>query len=146
MKGAGKLNYRFYGAYKIVRCVREVTYELVLLEGYKIHNVFHVSSLKKSLGKHVVTYIELPQLDQEGELILVPEEILEVREWKLRSTTINEYLVKWKDLLVENATWEGEDVLQKLGLKLLYEKQSRAKGIVMSPSTQRDNARDLIAQ
>jgi len=68
-------------------------------------------------------------------LILVPEEILEVREWKLRSTTINEYLVKWKDLLVENATWEGEDVLQKLGLKLLYEKQSRAKGIVMSPST-----------
>jgi hypothetical protein len=39
---------------------------------------------------------------------LVSEEILEVKERKLRNRTIKEYLVKWKDLPIEDATWEGE--------------------------------------
>jgi len=31
--------------------------------------------------------------------------------------------VKWKDLPIEDATWESEQVLQLLGLKLLEDKQ-----------------------
>jgi hypothetical protein len=44
-------------------------------------------------------------------LILIPEEILEVWEKKLRKRSIKEYLVKWKNLPVEDATWEGEHML-----------------------------------
>jgi hypothetical protein len=36
-------------------------------EGSKIHNVFHVSCLKKALGQHITTSAELPPLDEEGQ-------------------------------------------------------------------------------
>ena len=88
-----------------------MAYELELLEESKIHNVFHVSSLKKTLGQHIAPSTELPPLDDEGMLVLIPKRILQVREGKLRNRAIREYLVKWKELPMEDATWEGEQVL-----------------------------------
>ena len=111
-KGAEKLQPRFYGPYKIIRKVGEVAYELELPPESKIHNVFHVSNLKKVVGQQIVTSSELPPLDDEGQLVLIPECILEVREQKLRNKIIRDYLVQWKDLPIEEATWEAEQVLQ----------------------------------
>jgi hypothetical protein len=48
--GAKKLQPRFYGPYRIMHRVGEVAYELEILEGSKIHNVFHMSCLKKGSG------------------------------------------------------------------------------------------------
>jgi len=81
-----------------------VAYELELPEGIRIHNVFHASCLKKALGQQVVSSTDLPPLDKEGNLILVPEQILAFREKCLRNKTLNEYLIRWKDLPVEDAT------------------------------------------
>ena len=61
------------------------------------------------------------------------EEILQVRERKLCNGVIREYLVKWKDLPIEDATWESAQVLQFPGLKLLEDKQIWARRTVMSP-------------
>lgn len=36
---------------------------------------------------------------------------MEVKERRLRNRTVQEFLVKWKDLSKEDATWEGELVL-----------------------------------
>jgi hypothetical protein len=44
-------------------------------------------------------------------LVLKLEEILEFRERKLRKRSIREYLVKWKNLPMEDATWEGEHLI-----------------------------------
>jgi hypothetical protein len=71
-------------------------------------------------------------LDDEGQLELVPEEVLEQRERRLRSMIIRECLVRWRGFPVEDATWEGEHILQHPGLMLLEDKQSREGRTVMS--------------
>jgi hypothetical protein len=73
----------------------------------KIHNVLHVSCLKKALGQQVTTSAELPPLNEE-QLVLVPKEVLEVREKKLRNRVIREYLIRWRDLPAEDATYDGD--------------------------------------
>ena len=68
-----------------------------------------MSSLKRVVGQKVT---ELPELDEEGKLQLEPEAILERRTRQLRHRNITEYLIKWKQLPLEDATWEGEDIFQ----------------------------------
>jgi hypothetical protein len=71
-------------------------------------------------------------LDEEGQLELVPKEVLEFRERKLGSRVIRECLTKWRGLPVEDGTWESEQVLHHPGLVLLEDKQSREGRTVMS--------------
>jgi hypothetical protein len=85
------------------------------------------------LGQQVISSTDLPPLDEEGHLVLVPEEIIDVRERRLRNRVIKEYLVRWKDLPAEDATWENEQILQHPGLQLLEGKQFREGRTVMSP-------------
>jgi hypothetical protein len=132
--GAEKLKPIFYGPYRIMHRVGEVAYEIELPEGSKIHNVVHVSCLKKVVGQSISTSEELPPLYQEGQLELVPEEVLEFRERKLRSRVIRECLIRWRGLPVENATWEREKVLQHPGLILLEDKKFREGRTIMSLS------------
>jgi len=132
--GAEKLKPRLYGPYKVIRRVSEVAYELEIPKGSKIHNVFHISCLKKAVEQQVTTSKELPPLDEEGKLELVPKEVLEHRECRLRIRVIREYLIKWRGLPVEDATWEGEQILQHPGLMLLEDKQSQDGRTVMSLS------------
>ena len=110
-----------------------MAYELELLEERKIHNVFHVFNLKKIVGKHIAPSIKLPPLDDEGLLVLIPERILQVQERKPWNRVILEYLVKWKELPMEDATWEREQVLQHPSLQLLEDKQFQAGRTVMTP-------------
>ena len=67
----------------MVRKVGEVANELELPEGSKIHNVFHVSCLKKVIGKHILVSDTLPPLDDEGHVVLIPDKILRTRERRL---------------------------------------------------------------
>jgi hypothetical protein len=77
---------------------------------------------------------ELPPLDEEGQLILILEDVLEVVEKRLRNRSIKEYLIKWKNLPIEDASWEGEHVLQHIYSELLVGKQFQAGETVRSPS------------
>eukprot|EP00253_Pinus_taeda_P005105 PITA_05105 len=97
----------------------EVAYELELPQGNKIHNVFHVSCLKKALGQKVIVTDELPPTDDEGHLVLQPEAILDTRERQLWSKTVWEFLVRGKNLPDEDATWESEKILQHPSLHCL---------------------------
>ena len=48
-------------------------------------------------------------LDYEGKFLLEPGCILEIKTRTLCTRLVNEYLVKWKNLPDEEATWENED-------------------------------------
>ena len=74
----------------------------------RIHNVFHVFNLKRLLGQHQSAQSTLPTLDEEGKLVLEPEAIINIRERKLHSRIIKEYLIKWKNCPKEDASWETE--------------------------------------
>ena len=93
-----------------------MAYNLELPKGNKIYNVFHVSCLKKDLGQLITTSMELPLLDEEGQLELDPEEILEAKERKLRSRIIREFLIRWRGLPVE----EGEKILGREDCNILF--------------------------
>ena len=131
--GAEKLNPIYYAPYNVIRKIGEVAYELELREGSKIHNVFHVSCLKKDIGQKIIISDTLPPLDYEENITLILEKILKTRERRLRSRTIKEYLVQWKVLPSEDATWEGESILQHPNLKFLEDKQYWVGRTVMSP-------------
>ena len=103
--------------------IGEVAYELELPEGSRIHNVFHVSCLKKAIGQNITITTDLLPLNEEGKVILELAEILEVREKVLRNRTVREYLVHWRHLPLDDTTWEGEHILQHPALHLLEDKQ-----------------------
>jgi hypothetical protein len=44
-------------------------------------------------------------------MLLTIEEIVGVRERRLRSRMVREYRVKWRDWPAEDATWEREHIL-----------------------------------
>jgi hypothetical protein len=135
ISGAEKLQPRFFGPYKVRRRIGVISYELELPQGRKIHNIFHVLCLKKSLVQHIRPTEVLPPMDEEGQLVLISEEVLEVREKRLRNRIIKEYLIRWKDLPIEDATWEQEHVVRQAGLELLKDKQFQEGETVMSPTS-----------
>ena len=54
-----------------------------------------------------------PELNEEGKIILDLEVVTETRIRQLRNRSISEYLIKWKNLLAEDSTWEDENFIQK---------------------------------
>ncbi|KAH9291972.1 hypothetical protein KI387_042837 [Taxus chinensis] len=112
-KKENKLAPKYYGPYQVLQKIGSVAYKLELPPSSHIHPVFHVSCLKKVIGQKFEAQTELPELDEEGRIILEPEKILQTRTKRLRTRDIKEYLIKWKNLSIEDATWEDEGFLQQ---------------------------------
>ena len=74
-------------------------------------------------GKHVVSTMDLPPIDDEGHMVLQPEAILDTPERQLRNRVIKEYPIQWRNLPDEDTTWEGDKILQHPSLQLLEDNQ-----------------------
>ncbi|GJU57552.1 transposon ty3-G gag-pol polyprotein [Tanacetum coccineum] len=102
-RGSNKLSPRFFGPYRVLGKVGPVAYRVELPPGSLIHDVFHVSLLRKCVGPvtdPIPAAIDVPQTPQ-------PECILDervVQKGKYRPKT--ELLVKWVGCPREDATWE----------------------------------------
>jgi hypothetical protein len=108
-----KLSPKYYGPYKALQKIGSMAYKLELPATSRVYPVFHVSCLKKVIGDKIPIQTILPELDEEGKVILEPEKISGTRTKQLRNRVITEYLVKWKNIPVEDSTWEDESFIQK---------------------------------
>ena len=100
-----KLSPLFYGPYKILQKIGPVAYKLELPDEAKIHPVFHISQLKRKLGHTIQVHNQLPS--HIVEVIKEPDTILERRMVNRFGKATTEVLVKWKQLPLEDATWEN---------------------------------------
>ena len=112
-KKDNKLSPKYYGPYKVLQKIGTMAYKLELPTTSRLHLVFHVSCLKKVIGDKLPVQTILPELDEEGKIILEPEAVTETRTRQLRNRSISEYLIKWKKLSAKDSTWEDENFMQK---------------------------------
>ena len=104
-----KLAPRFFGPYKVLERVGVVAYKLALPPGSQIHDVFHVSLLRKHLGPVTPTSPDLPPVSVTSVVLPQPEVILDRRViHKGNYRPKSEILVKWVGAPAEDATWENE--------------------------------------
>jgi hypothetical protein len=109
-----KLAPRFCGPFEILARIGPVAYQLALPANLRIHNVFHVSLLKKYIHDptHMIDW-NLVQVEPEGEFQVEPLRILDRREIALRNRVVAQVKVQWKHFSPEEATWELEGDLRK---------------------------------
>jgi len=109
----GKLAPRYIGPFKVIDRKGVVAYQLELpsqLSG--IHDVFHVSQLKKCL-RVPEEQLPLDELNIRDDLSFSePIRILETSERVTRNKRVKMCKVQWKHYSEEEATWEREDDLK----------------------------------
>lgn len=87
--GAKKIKSKYFGSYRIIRRISEVTYELKLPQDNEIYNIYHVSCLKKGLEQKIVPTIDLPLLDDEMKSILLLEKFWYTKERRFINTCVH---------------------------------------------------------
>jgi hypothetical protein len=109
----GKLAPRYIGPYEIREACRPVGYILKLPPKMSaIHNVFHVSQLKKCVRLPTEIIAE-PEVEIEPDLSYqeYPSKVLDCKERSTRAKSIKMYKIQWSNHLEEEATWEIEEFL-----------------------------------
>jgi hypothetical protein len=110
----GKLPPRYIGPFPILEKCGNVAYKSELppsLAG--VHDIFHVSQLKKCLKAPVD--VGLPEVAPLKTDLTYPEHPIKILDQKSRVTrrkTIKFYKIQWSNPTVEEETWESEDFLR----------------------------------
>jgi hypothetical protein len=109
----GKLAPPYVGPFPILEKCGNVAYKLELPSSLAgVHNIFHVSQLKKYLKAHVdVVLPEVAPLEADLTYPEHPVKILNQKDRVTRRKTINFFKVQWSNHTEEGATWESEGFL-----------------------------------
>ena len=78
-KKDNKLSPKYYGPYKVLQKIGTMAYKLKLPASSQVHPVFHVSCLKKVISENLLVQTILPEIDEEGKIILEPEAVTKTR-------------------------------------------------------------------
>lgn len=119
----GKYIACYVGPFKVLEKVGSVAYRLALpLAMERIHNVFHVSTLRKyfSDSYHILDYQPL-QINEDLSYKEVPTQIMDHKEQVLWSKMIPLVKVLWKKQTIAEVTWEQEDKIRSKCLELFFD-------------------------
>ncbi|GJU40877.1 putative reverse transcriptase domain-containing protein [Tanacetum coccineum] len=111
----GKLAPRYVGPFEIVEHVGPVAYRLKLPQELScVHDMFHVSNLKKCLAEpDVQVPLDEIEIDENLRFVEEPIEIVERDVKKLKRRRIPLVKVRWNSRQGAEYTWEREDQFQK---------------------------------
>jgi hypothetical protein len=103
----GKLKPRYVGPYQVTELINEVAVRLQLPPGARLHDVFHVSVLKKFVGNPPAVPPLLPPL-LHGAVVPAPARVTRAR----LARGVRQVLVEWQGEPPASATWEDLDDLR----------------------------------
>ncbi len=109
-----KLPLRYIGMYPIIDKYGSMSYQVELpLKLSGVHNVFHVSQLKRCLKTPSDVVIEdtIPLEPDDLTYKAYPTKILDQQDRVTRNKTTRFYKVQWNDHSEDEATWEHEEFL-----------------------------------
>ena len=103
-----KLAPHYIGPYKVLERCGSVAYHIQLLDILStVHNIFHVSQLKKCL-QVPTEVVEIEGLPLKPDLSYVehPVKILDEKERVTRNKVVKFYKVQWQNHSEDEATWD----------------------------------------
>jgi hypothetical protein len=109
----GKLAPRYIGSYPILDKYGPTSYQVELpVKLLGVHNVFHVSQLKRCLKPPIDVVIEdTIALEPDLTYKAYPIKILDQQDRVTRNKTTRFYKIQWNEHSKDEATWEREDFL-----------------------------------
>ena len=113
LENCSKLAARICGPFEILERIGPVAYMLALPASMTVHNVFHISLLKKYIpdANHVIDW-NVIQVEQEGVLQVHHVRILDRKRKQLRNQAMGLVKVQWTWYGPKDATWEHEDAMR----------------------------------
>jgi hypothetical protein len=118
----GKLEPRYIGPFSILERCGPMAYKLDLLQSFiGVHDIFHVSQLKKCLkAPSDMVLPEVTPLEADLSYREHPIKILDQKGCVTRQKTIKFYKMQWSNHSKEEVTWESEDFIcsHQLGVLL----------------------------
>jgi hypothetical protein len=105
-----KLAFQFFGPYKILQRIGKVAYKLDLPDHAKIHNVVHVSQLKKHIPSSMVISSDINVINAIDSS--VPVACLEQQLIKKAGATALRMLARWRGLPSSLVIWEAYETLK----------------------------------
>jgi hypothetical protein len=110
----GKLAPHYIGPFPILEKCGTVAYKLDLPPSLiGVHDIFHVSQLKKCLKAHMdVVLPEVAPLEVDLSYHEHPTKILDQKDHVTRRKTVKFFKIQWRNHSEEEATWESEDFLR----------------------------------
>ncbi|XP_027171416.1 uncharacterized protein LOC113770982 [Coffea eugenioides] len=93
LRGNTKLSARYFGPYKIEGMIGSVAYRLSLPKSSKVHLVFHVSLLKRKVGKEATPILQLPETNEKGHWRVEPVAVLGRRMIKKKNAAATQWLI-----------------------------------------------------
>lgn len=119
----GKLSPRFIGPYSVIERIGKLAY---LRELGKVHDVFHVSQLRRCLAdESKILQSDEIVLEEDLSYVERPIRVLDSRVKALRNKEIHLVKVLWHRRGIEEATWEKESEMRErypeiFGSSLVY--------------------------